>query len=233
MMPNLSYRSRDQVGSSLMTGVVAGHLERSRCRIILDESAERSEVWARVAVAPPYVPRLGDRVLIAGQPPGGAYIIGVLALAKDRSGASDQTLAARDGSSVRLRSEDGAETFELCDREGRLLFSYDPVKGTGVLSVPAGDLSLCAPSGDVRIAAGNRLELFSAGPTRIHSVQDLELAVGSVQGDSGTRLRMKESELRVDTKRFSLLAEAGQFALVRPGIAAPRSLPSCAGRRLW
>lgn len=102
----------------------------------------------------------------------------------------NEILTTQDGASARVERQGGVETLAVRDRAGRLLFEYDAASGRGSLSVPVGDLRLCAPRGAI--------ELYAAEGIRAST--DGEVAI------SGETLKVeaKESELHLgDARAFA------------------------------
>jgi len=106
-----------------------------------------------------------------------------------------------------LRTDDGA-TAELVDGDivvrnpgGELVLSYSAATGMRV-HAPAGDLTLAAPSGRVRIEARDGVDMQSAAHVRMQAPV-LELA--------GERTTLESTELSIKAERIQTVAsEIGQ-----------------------
>ena len=96
----------------------------------------------------------------------------------------------------RVEHEDG-ERLEVRDREGRLVFEYDPESGRSTLSVPRGDLALQAPEGHIDLVAAKGVRCQSAGPIEIESTSAVSLGVaGNPGGRSGLLLGSGVAQLK-------------------------------------
>lgn len=115
-------------------------------------SVEGEALRARLA-APGYSrPAAGDTVLVARD---GAQCFVVGALIDPRA----EVLATRAGVTAAIERRGEVEALRVTDREGNLLFEHRPSEGVTVISVPRGDLEIRAPSGSVRVMAGQRVEV--------------------------------------------------------------------------
>lgn len=68
-------------------------------------------------------------------------------------------ILSRSGATAAIREVDGGERIQIAAPDGALLFDYDPASGRAVITVPAGNLVLSAPRGDVELVAGGSLRL--------------------------------------------------------------------------
>ena len=178
---------------------------------------------ARLAVTG-YVPSSGDEVLTTTDDDGTAWIIGVV---RDTP-ALDALLA--DEADVAVAEP---EKRSVHDREGRLLFEYDPVTHRAVLHVPDGDLVLCVPAGKLDLEARDGVSIRSPEPVTLESARRvrLEAAAGaqaaSVEVEPGevsvlgsliraagrraelvvTEARLRAEELESRTRRSKIVAE--------------------------
>jgi hypothetical protein len=104
---------------------------------------------ARLALAAPYSPEVGDRVVVAG----GAelFVIGVLLAARPPS------VALPCGGSVTI---DGG-SVAIADAAGRVIVRYRD--GEAEIAAPAGDLVLSAPAGSVTVRAASGVSIETSG----------------------------------------------------------------------
>lgn len=115
-------------------------------------SVEGEALRARLA-APGYTrPTAGDTVLVA-RDDAQCFVVG--ALIEPRA----EVLATRAGVTAAIERRGEVESLRVTDREGNLLFEHRPSEGVTVISVPRGDLEIRAPSGSVRVMAGQRVEV--------------------------------------------------------------------------
>lgn len=108
-------------------------------------------------------------------------------------------VVSKDGASAEVREVEGGERLRITDREGAMLLEYDPATGRAVLNVPAGNLVLSAPRGDVDIVAGGRV--------RLHG--DREVAL------SGARGAFAFGEATLSSMRASLNVESARAVFGR------------------
>jgi hypothetical protein len=147
---------------------------------------------ARIALAAPYRPSEGDRVLVAVDGDD-LYVIGVLHAKEPAS------LPLPGGGSVAVRGE-GAE---IRDAEGRLLVRYE--NGAASIAAPDGDLSIEAPRGRVIVRAGQGIALQAEGDIEQVARGSVALRAGGEEGASA--LEMGSAEARIETTRLSVKAE--------------------------
>jgi hypothetical protein len=144
---------------------------------------------ARLALASPYQPAEGDRVLVA-EGDGELYVIGVL------HAANPPRLGIPGGGAVSVR--DGAVLVE--DAEGRIVVRY--AGGSAEIAAPAGDLTLAAPAGRVLVRAAKDVEI-AAGP----GDRAPQLRVGGVETRLETeRLDVHAEQSRITTAEASVVA---------------------------
>lgn len=148
---------------------------------------------ARLAV-PAYAPTAGDEVLVTRDDTGVYWVIGV----------------ARDTPLVDLVLDESA-IRRVHDRDGALLFEYDPAGHRAVLHVPSGDLSLQI---DGRLDVEARDGVSIAGrDVKVEATGEVSL-IGSFLRAAGRRAevavheaRLKASELESTTVRSRIVAE--------------------------
>lgn len=100
--------------------------------------------------------------------------IGTTAACSTRSGAEARVVQRADG-----------ESLEVRDREGRLVFEYDPESGRSTLSVPTGDLALQAPDGHIDLVAARGVRCRTPGAIDLASATAVSLGVeGGAAGRS-------------------------------------------------
>jgi hypothetical protein len=74
---------------------------------------------------------------------------------------AQRRLVATSGASTAVTDRDGVEQIEVRDAQQRLVFCFDPVTGKGIVSAPAGDLTLHAPQGNIDLVAGRSIRCRS------------------------------------------------------------------------
>lgn len=166
---------------------------------------------ARLALASPYRPTEGDRVLVAGHDGGGTgddelYVIGVLHT------KTPPTLPLPDGGTLRVIGD----AAELRDAAGRLLIRYRD--GAAEIAAPSGDLTLSAPAGRVVVRSAQDIELSATRDLVHRAGRDVEISAGpSSVADPGSpspepQLRITETSMRVEADRIE--AESGESRIV-------------------
>jgi hypothetical protein len=118
---------------------------------------------ACLAFAAPYEPRVGDRLLVAADDAGSLFVVGVV------GGGPARELVSKGGARARLVSKpsDAAESLEVRDAEGRLLFEHRD--GVSVVHAPRGDLELRADEGALRLSAAHGVVLASPEGVRLEA----------------------------------------------------------------
>ncbi len=134
--------------ATLQTATLAAVHDDGSVTVTVDGTAMR----ARLA-APGYAsPEAGDEVLVAVDD-ARCFVVGSFAPARA------EVLATRGGVSAAIERRGDAESLRVTDAEGNLLFEHRPAEGVTVISVPRGDLEIRAPTGSIRLQAGQRVEV--------------------------------------------------------------------------
>ena len=117
--------------------------------------SDGTQLDAVLAIAHEYLPREGDRVLVASGNEG-AWVVGVLSALR----SVHKAVSTDDGTSAQL-SPDGS-SLQVTDAHGKLLFEHRPEEGQSILSVPHGDLRLRSEQGSIELESANDIR-FRAG----------------------------------------------------------------------
>ena len=117
-------------------------------------------------------------------------------------------LETRQGTSAQVDDH----TVEVRTGRGCLLFRYDEVTGAAAIFAPDGDLSLCAPRGQVEIVAAHGVRCASAGPVAIESATAVRLATRVDAGAPAT-LELRERGVRLRSDRLTLAARRADLLL--------------------
>jgi hypothetical protein len=142
----------------------------------------------------------GDRVLAAPDSHGRCYVIGVI----ERKATPD--LVSRSGARARLESADGQEKIQVLDAEDRLIFEYRPEDGGGAITMPAGDLALRAPMGDIRLEAGRRLHCRAGTDIDVSASSSVALCAGQAQRNKQVSFFLSDCSAKLKTHSFALTA---------------------------
>lgn len=169
---------------------------------------------ARLALASPYRPAEGDRVLVAGSGDE-LYVIGVLHT------GSPATLPLPDGGSVRVVGD----AAELRDAAGRLLIRYRD--GAAEIVAPRGDLTLSAPEGRVVVRSGQDIELSAARDLVHHAGRDVAISAGPGRCEGASpapapQLRIGETTTEIEAERIEVRAGDSRVATGQATILAQR-----------
>ncbi len=136
---------------------------------------------------------------------------------------SGQRMTTSSGASALV---DG-DRIEVRDPKGRLLFDYDAVTGRGSLTMPAGDLALHAPQGNIDIIAGGAVRCRGAEGVSIGAGEDKQgsslLTIGKeklafaarAMSFSAERADMLFAEAKVHGVRLSATVEHAQMVFDR------------------
>ena len=162
---------------------------------------------ARVAVAAPYAPAVGDRVLVIGgddEP----YVVGVL------HAAGPASIVLPDGAEVLVEGDAAI----IRDPEGRVIVRY--ARGSAEIAAPSGDLTLSAPEGRVIVRSGVDVEIDAARDVTHRAGRAVETRVGLPTSDP--RIHLDLAGTRVDTPRLDITAKVARVVAGDATIGAQR-----------
>ncbi|AKT43710.1 DUF3540 domain-containing protein [Chondromyces crocatus] len=174
---------------------------------VCEPAPGRAATVARLALAAPYHPSVGDRVLVAGADDD-LYVIGVL------QAALPPSLPLPGGGTATLEGD----TLALRDTEGRLLVRF--ADGAAEIAAPAGDLTLSAPAGRVRVQAALDLELSTDGALLQRAGHRVEVRAGDA--DIPPQLRVDAAMTAVASPRVEIKADAAQLTTGQATLVARR-----------
>lgn len=147
---------------------------------------------ARLAVASPYAPSEGDRVVVVGDGEE-LWVVGVVVAARPPG------LALEGGGSVVVAG--GAA--EIRDAAGKLVVRY--ANGTAEIAAPGGDLLLSAPTGRVVVQSGSDVEIEAARDIRQRAARRVSAEAGTAALTVGARaIEAKAPAIRATAKRTEL-----------------------------
>lgn len=151
---------------------------------------------ARLALAAPYRPTAGDRVLVAsdGQQ---SYVVGVL------HAASAPGLALPDGGHAQL--VDGQ--LELRDGDGNLILRY--ANGSAEIAAPRGDLTLSAPQGKVQLKAATDISFEAVRDVTSVAGRCVDVRAGNIEAP---QLRVASKKTTLNSDRIEVKANKTEFA---------------------
>jgi len=183
--------------------------EENLCHVTFSLDGQITESWAMLAV-PAYEPVVGDRVLVTGESADACYIIGVLPSSSPSSSQDDKQanrmLATKTGAIVRVTQKNNQECLQIENNLGQVLFEYRPEQGTGILSMPEGDLALHAPKGNIQLVSGKSVVCSSIAPVVLESASGIDLSVKTEDADA-TSMRLSKTAFRVKSQGLGLDAQ--------------------------
>lgn len=202
-------KSERSAGGFLRPAVVTAREDGSKnveIRLLAGDDRAPSAL-ARLAVAAPYQPSPGDRVLVAGEGEE-LYILGVL------HASAPPSLPIPGGGSVTVA--DGG--VELSDPEGRLLVRYK--NGSIEIAAPAGDLVLSAPQGRVVVRSAEDIELNAERDLSQRAGRSV--AIGAGASGSNPQVRLEPGKTAVETPRLDVSAHEASVVAGEATVAARR-----------
>jgi len=215
MLTALNALPPSTMGPFVRPGVILAEPEEGRVRVRLAFDERRIEANARIAAGGHRL-RIGASVLVAGESLTECYVVGGLDAAPAETAPSSRVEASNGVAAQVVKAANG-ERIEVRDADANLVFEYDVESGRTVLSVPAGDLELRAPSGNIDLVAGKAL--------RCRAEDEIALGAGTDRtekdGHPGLRIDSRSADLKAETLRVA--AARGEFA-VADAVYAGRQL---------
>ncbi|NOZ51721.1 MAG: DUF3540 domain-containing protein [Gammaproteobacteria bacterium] len=188
----------------VQTAVINDIAESNLCNVEFTLNGVVRQSWAMLAI-PAYQPSVGHRVLVTGECINECYIIGVLPSTKTVKKA-DRMVSTTCGALARVTQKNNEECLQVEDERGQLLFEYRPGQGTGVLSMPEGDLALHAPKGNIQLVSGKSVVCSSIGPMVFESASGIDLCVKTNKAKS-TSVRLFNNTLGLSSERLGVQAQ--------------------------
>lgn len=125
-----------------------------------------------------------------------------------------RSLRTRSGAWAEVHEDDGGnETLRLCAPDGAVLFEYDGSAGRGVLRVPAGDLRLEAPRGNIELLSGQAVRCLAAGSIDLQSATSASVSVQGGADKPRAGLRLGPSEAALAAERLHVGAKEAELEL--------------------
>ncbi len=119
-------------------------------------------------------------------------------------------IAAKDGSAADIDCDD---VIRVRDRQGAILFEYDPERGRGRLMMRQGDLRLEAPKGNIHLIAGGEVRCMAAGELALHSASAVSMTAGGVGTHGG--IRVDRGSTAIAGRRLSVSADEADIRIDR------------------
>ena len=203
MVTALSTLPSGAEGPFMRPGVVVARSDGGIFRVRVAFGDRRFEVGARLADSGGRPPRQGEAVLVAGESLDDCYILGRV----DAQEAAPTRIEASGGASAEVIRGDAQECIQVRDADANLIFEYDASSGRTVLAMPAGDLEIRTPKGNIDLVAGRGL--------RCRAGDEIALGAGPVSGLGwevpGLRIGPQSTDL--NAKKLQVAARRGEFAI--------------------
>lgn len=186
-------------------------LPQNRVQLVFD--GDTAVITAQLAAAGYVDPRDRDRVLAMTDDFGSVWVVGVIRAERAPS-LLDEALAGFPEEEV-----PAATPSRVHDREGRLLFEYDPLANKAVLHVPAGDLEVSVPAGALKMSARDGVEVDTDGGVRVRGGRAVELEASRDEGPA-SRVVMQPGELSLVGAVLTAAADRAEILASKLGVKA-------------
>jgi uncharacterized protein involved in type VI secretion and phage assembly len=192
----------------LVVGIVTNNqdpdnLGRVKVRFPWLSDTEESQ-WARVAAAMAgnqrgvyFLPEVDDEVLVAFEhgDPRFPYVLGALWNGKDAPPATNgdgknnvRIIQSRSGHVVKLNDEDGKETIEIIDKNGKNSIVIDTAKNTLTITADK-DIVLSAAQGKIKLDAQS-VEISSSADTKIEAKGGMDVKASGTLNVKGATVNI-------------------------------------------
>lgn len=169
-------------------------------------------VWAELALPMNGGVHLGQQVLVAAAGDDEFFVCGVLGGAL----RAPLRLATPSGASAEVGEDQ--ETLRILSPAGELVFEYDPVAGKTRVCVPAGDLEIEAPEGNIGFTAGRELRLRGETTVEISGGDRLGMGVGPGPAVLDSMLELGRNLLRLRSPVVRLQAARGEAVVTEMNV---------------
>lgn len=177
-------------------------------RIRFEDPGQVQEMCAQMAVPVSISLETGDRVLVAGQSPSMAYIIGVL-------DPRPQAVRGSQGAGARVQGEGLDQCIVVHDEDEQPIFEYHPASGRSVIKALRGDLLLAAPNGRIGLTAGRGVDFDTKGGVAVTSSQGVRIAAGRDADRFEQELRLDGDGLHLGVHEMDVVAGQGRFRIAQ------------------
>jgi hypothetical protein len=169
---------------------------------------------ARPALIGSRPPEVGDRVLVAGDSGDQLWIIATIPAPGLPAGPQQAEVREAGGASAAVTPGAGGPLIAVRDRQGALVFEYEPDTRRTTLYAAAGDLALEVPAG--------ALNLRAAGGVRIESGDTVEMGAPGGIGIHAGRTAGEQTRVEVRPEGLGVVAPAADLAAGTVRIDASR-----------
>jgi hypothetical protein len=210
--PGLNGASADPgyIGPAIVVGIEED--TPGRLLVVLPGDPERR--WAQPATRGAEAVIPGQRVLVALGAQDAAYIIGVLDVVERR-------VTSREGVSASVLEDERGHRIEVRGAGQEMLFEYHPSSRSARLHLPAGDLHVTAPNGDLTFSAGGAVRL--RGQTiDLAATSSVRLFVHDAAARVLNAVRLGRQSTAITTRRARIEAERADFAVGQTTVTGER-----------
>ncbi len=202
--------------------VVADPREDGRIRVLLpardgDQSARGA--WALSALPPGTALAREQMVLVAGKEENDLYVIGVLA---DPSAAAPRCVETGNGVRAELNGRGPGERLRVVTRDGEVLFEYDATTRRARVHVPAGDLELIAPEGNIDLTAARGIRLCARESIELRSLRGVDIAAAAPASTDLSRVQIAPAGIALRAPRLGMRADEARIDLKRARLTGQR-----------
>ncbi len=177
--------------------------------------------WARSALPCPCELGWGDTVLVAGEQGEAVYVVGVLeAQARTRTGRGELVLAS--GARAEVDGPPGAERLKVLSARGELIFEHDPLTGRSRVGVPAGDLEIVTPDGNIDFIAARGVRFFAKDAIEMKSLSGIDMAVADAESEILSSLDLRPGRVGLRGTELALTARRGELRIDETEVAGRR-----------
>jgi len=178
------------------------------------------KAWARPALPYEWDLALGDTVLAAGEPTEGLFVVGVLN-ARARPEAHREILLDS-GAKAAVGGPPGDQRLQVFSAGGEIIFEHDPATGRSRVGVPAGDLEIVTPEGNIDFIAARGVRFFSREPIQMRSLEGIEMAVADAGSEELSSLDLRPGRVALRGTELGVSARKGEVRIDEADVAGRR-----------
>lgn len=196
-------------------------VDRDACRALVEVPANDGArpLWAEVAVPDPAAVAVGRTVLAVTAGADAAYVIGVLG--HPLAAPAGETVESRGGSRASIVPAGQADRIQVRNQRRELLFEYDEAKRHARVCVPAGDLDVVVPDGNLTLASNKALRLRGR-TVEVAATTGIRLAVHDLATGVLNAIGLTHGGTRVKSRKVRIEAAAGEIAVKTGKLTAER-----------
>ncbi len=131
-----------------------------------------------------------------------------------RESLPGEMFSTRNGTTVLLQTENGAEKIAVRSETGQIIFEYHPDTKKCQLTVPEGDLCFAAPQGNISFSAGHNIQLKCPGDITIEGEEKVRIHSGKRSLNSHA-LILDHQQAKLSGCKIAIAAQNGDFAIAK------------------